>query len=181
MLLGLCLVGVTRLGRLVVAAAGRPRDPLTRRRLERRMRALRRHPEWVTLSDVETRLRADSVASADLDRTMRRATGRGIGARTLWRWVDRHGSESLLLVVDAGLAGHTLRGHLVAGTVPDPAELAVFATLNNATIPAGIPIDELVDLDRVPVLADLTFPGDLADWTMSAEPGDNDGDRPPVA
>lgn len=173
MLLGLCLICVTCLGWAITASAARPADQVTRRRdLDRRLRQLRQHPDRVNRVDVENLLLAESIPTATIDRVMRRAESRRIGARTMWRWADEHGTDKVVLVIDADVAEDTLLDHLDARTAPDWHSLRVFAGLNNYAVPAGMPLAELVDLDSVPTLADLTL-ADLDDWTINTlEPGE---------
>ena len=46
-----------------------------------------------------------------------------------------------------------------------------------------MPVDELVDLDSILELDDLTFPADLDDWTTAVEPQElrRFDDLPPIA
>ncbi len=172
MLLGLCLICVTLVGWGVVATVTKPAGHASRQRdLDRRLRHLERHPEWVNLHDVENLMLAESIPSATVARVLARASSR-LSARTMWRWAEAFGTGRLVMVVDAGVAEDTLLDHLDAGTAPDWTEMTVFAGLANDTIPAGIPLDELVDLDAVPAIEDLTF-HDLANWETEA-PGSPD-------
>lgn len=168
MLLGLCLICVTLLGWGVAAQATRPADGGTRQRdLDRRFRRLHRDPDRVNLLDVENLLLSESLPRATVDRVLAQARSRRIGARTMWRWVEVHGTSRLVTVVDAGLAEDTLLEHLDAGTAPDWSALGLFAGLTTDALPAGMPVDELLDLDAVPTLDELTYPEeDLVNWTM---------------
>lgn len=167
MLLGLCLIIVTLLGWGIAAAATKPAGRPTRRRdLDRRFRQLYRNPERVNLLDVENLLLSESVPRQTVTRVLGRAGSRRMTARTMWRWAEAHGASRLVMVLDAGLAEDTLLDHLDAGTTPDWTTLDVFAGIAADMLPAGIPLDELVDLDAVPDLEELTFPGDLADWSI---------------
>lgn len=171
MLLGLCLIIVTLLGWGLAVVATRPAGGSRGRDLDRRFRQLRRDPDRVTLLDVENLLLAEPLPTQTVRRVLDAAGSRRLGARTMWRWAQAHGVSRLVMVVDAGLAEDTLLDHLDAGTVPDWTTLDVFAGLAADMLPGGIPIDELVDLDAVPVLEDLTFPGDLDSWaTLSPDP-----------
>lgn len=175
MLLGLCLIIVTLLGWGVTAAATRPTRPAAgpprRRDLDRRFRQVYRDPDRVTLLDVENLLLAESVPTQTVHRVLDAAWSRRLTARTMWRWAEAHGASRLVMVLDAGLAEDTLLDHLDAGTAPDWATLDVFAGLAADMLPAGIPVDELLDLDEVPDLDDLTYPADLTDWsTLSPDP-----------
>lgn len=172
MLLGLCLICMTLLGWGIAAVATRPASGTSRQRdLDRRFRHLYRNPDRVNLLDVENLLLSESIPADTVHRVLRGAATRRISARTMWRVAEAYGASRLVTVLDAGLAHDTLLDHLEAGTAPDWSTLGVFAGLATDEMPAGIPIDELVDLDAVPVLEDLTFPADLADWaTLAVDP-----------
>ena len=176
MLLGLCLIVVTLLGGGLAAVATRPARgsapgfsrPPDR---DRRLRRLYRDPDRVTLLDIEHLLLAESVPQQTVARVLARAAQLRLTARTMWRWADAHGAARLVTVLDAGLAEDTLLDHLDAGTAPDWTTLDVFAGLAADTLPGDIPIAELIDLDDVPDPDELTYPGDLADWsTLSPDP-----------
>ena len=172
MLLGLCLITVTLLGWGLTATATRPgRQGSRPRDLDRRFRQLHHHPERVTFHDVENLMFSESVPDATVARVMSRSASHRLTARTMWRWAAAHGTARLVMVVDAGVAEDTLLDHLDAGTSPDWTALNLFAGLATATTPAGVPLDELVDLDVVPDDDDLTFLDDLTDWsTVSPDP-----------
>lgn len=172
MLLGLCLITVTLLGWGIAAAATKPASGSSRQRdLDRRFRHLYRNPERVNLLDVENLLLSESIPVDTVHRMLDRAASRRISARTMWRCAEAYGASRLVTVLDAGLAHDTLLDHLDNGTAPDWSTLGVFAGLATDELPAGIPIQEFVDLDAVPALEDLTFPDDLADWaTLSVDP-----------
>jgi len=166
MILGLCLITFNLLCWAVVAMATRPTDHLTRQReLSRRFRQLRQNPDRVAFLDVENLLLSGSTPPTVVARVMGRAASRRLTARTMWRWAAVHGSESLVAVVDAGVAEDTLLDHLDAGTAPDRRTLDVFARLADDTVPVGMPIDELVDLGAVSSLDDVPLVVDLAAWS----------------
>ena len=169
MLLGLCLIIVTILGwRAATRPARRAPHP---RDLDRRFRQLYRDPDRVTLLDVENLLLAESVPPATVDRVLGRAGQLHLTARTMWRWAEAHGAARLVTVLDAGVAEDTLLDQLDAGTAPDWTTLDVFAGLAADTLGRDIPVDELIDLDAVPDPDELTYPGDLTDWsTLSPDP-----------
>ena len=164
MVLGLCVISMVLLGWAVATVATRPAGPDH----DQRLRRLYRNPELVTLLDIEHLLRADGVTAETVARVMGRAERKRISARTMWRWIDAHGAARLVTVLDAGLSEDTLLDHLDAGTTPEWRSIGVFAELANETLPAGMPLDELVDLDAVPALEDLTFAG-LDDWTTQPD------------
>jgi hypothetical protein len=172
MTLGLCLICVTGLGWALATTAARPADEVTRRRdLDRRMRYLRHHPGRANVVDVRNLLLIDSIPATTVDRVLRRSEARRVSADTMWRWADLHGPDKVVLVIDADVAEATLLQHLDAATAPDWDALGLFARLNNDVLPGGMPIDELLDLDVVPALSDLTFSAEITDWTTDAEPG----------
>jgi hypothetical protein len=160
MTLGLTLNCLALLGWAVATLATRPpgRDD------DLRFRRIYRNPELVTPLDVENLMRAEGVADDTVVRVMRKAERHRISARTMWRWADVHGAGRLVAVLDAGLSEDTILDHLDAGTTPEWSSISVFAELANETLPADMPLDELVDLDAVPAFEDLMFPG-LDDWT----------------
>lgn len=165
MILGLCLLlAMAILGCAVAAVATRPagRDD------DRRLRQVYRNPELATRADIEHLLLADGVSPEGVSRSMLRAERQRITARTMWRWADEHGAGRLVVVLDAGLSEDTLLDHLDAGSTPEWHSIGVLADLANETMPAGMPLDELVDLDAVPAFEDLTFPG-LDDWTTQPD------------
>lgn len=184
MLLGLCSICLTCLGFAFAATAARPGTTTSRRRdLERRSRLLLRHPEHVQVLDVENRLLGDSIPGSTVQRVLRRAAARRLSARTMWRWAEVHGSDKLVTVVDAGIDEETLVDQLDAGTVPDWSSLGVVARLSNDVLPGGMPAAELLDLDTVPRMEDLTFPEGLADWSTIVGPEELSrfDDLPPIA
>ena len=83
----------------------------------------------------------------------------------MWCFADRFGADKLVLALDADVAERSMLRHVDAGTVPDWRAMTMFATLNRELPPAGMPLDEIVDLDVVPRLSDLTFPSGLEDWS----------------
>ncbi|CAI9415091.1 hypothetical protein [Nocardioides sp. T2.26MG-1] len=164
MVLGLFLICMTCLGLAIAGTVVRsPGQGARRRDLE-----LERHPERVQHGDVEARLLAGGVSAPAVERVMRLARDRRFSARTLWRWIGAHGVDKLVVVVDAGLAEDAMLEHLDAGTAPRWESLRVFARLSEDSLPAGMPIAELLDLDSIPTLDDLTFPTELADWSTDA-------------
>lgn len=163
MILGLCLICVACLGWAI--AAPPPSADGHRRDHDRRFRRLYQNPEHVNRLDVENLLLADGIPEGAVSRALRRAEANRICARTMWAWADRHGSDRLVDALDAGLAEDTMLDHLDAGTTPEWHSLSVCADLANDFLPAGMPLDELVDLDAVPAISDLTFAAELDDWT----------------
>ncbi|HYF72710.1 MAG TPA: hypothetical protein VD864_07800 [Nocardioides sp.] len=168
-LLGLILICLICLGLAIAGTMCAPAAHGSRRRdLE-----LQRHPERVNHADVEALL-AETVPAPTVERVMRLARSRRFSARTMWRWARTHGVDKLVVVVDAGLAEDAMLDHLDAGTAPRWESLQVFARLSDDSLPAGMPIAELLDLDSIPTLDDLTFPTELTDWSTD-DPSTDDG------
>ena len=103
----------------------------TRRRSEeRRRRYVGRHPGSVNLGDVERRL-ADELPFQQADFVLATIARTTIDARTLWGWLERFGSSSLVLALaaDHGYAG--LLRELRSGGPLDVDALEVFARLSH--------------------------------------------------
>ncbi len=168
MILGLCLITVTCLGWAIATVATRPADRGTRRRrLARRFRQVRRHPEQANLLDVENLLISDSISATTVARVLDKAHSRRIGARTMWRWAATHGSDKVVLVIGADLAEDTLLDHLDAGTAPDWPSVGVLANLNGHAV--------------VPAMAHPTCPDDLSGWDFATPAGIWDNEDPQAA
>ncbi len=162
----LALVCLVCLGLAIAGTVCAPAAQGSRRRdLE-----LQRHPERVHHGDVEAQLLSAGVAAPTVERVMRLARTRRFSARTLWRWATAYGADKLVVVIDAGLAEDAMLDHLDAGTAPRWDALGVFARLSEDNLPAGMPIAELLDLDSIPTMDDLTFPTELADWSTDPAP-----------
>lgn len=162
----LALVCLVCLGLAIAGTVCSPSAQGSRRReLE-----LQRHPERVHHGDVEAHLLGAGVAAPTVERVMRLARTRRFSARTLWRWATAYGADKLVVVIDAGLAEDAMLDHLDAGTAPRWDALGVFARLSEDNLPAGMPIAELLDLDSIPTMDDLTFPTELADWSTDPAP-----------
>jgi hypothetical protein len=162
----LSLVCLVCLGLAIAGTVCAPSAQGSRRRdLE-----LQRHPERVHHGDVEAHLLAAGIAAPTVERVMRLARTRRFSARTLWRWAAAYGADKLVVVIDAGLAEDAMLDHLDAGTTPRWDTLGVFARLSEDNLPAGMPIAELLDLDSIPTMDDLTFPTELSDWSTDPAP-----------
>jgi hypothetical protein len=163
MYLGLRLIGMTAAVWVITPPPTRPAiGTLRPRDLERRGAQLHACPGRVTQADLDRVLRAHPLAEPTIARVLGRAARRGIGTRTMWAWADRFGVDKLVLALDADVADARLRRHLEAGSTPDWEAMSVFARLNNDTPPGGMPFEEIIDLDSVPQLDDLSF--DLSEW-----------------
>lgn len=135
----------------------------------------------VRYADVAALLRSRSVPRPSIERVLATARARGYAPATLCRWVDVHGGEALVLVIDAGVAERALRDHLAEDTTPDWRALAVFAEIAAQERAAGMPVQELTDPDAVPLISELLLLAELYDW--STAPAPQQGTRPsmPIA
>lgn len=109
-------------------ARGRERDP--------RLRYVARHPEHVNTGDI-SRMLARELDRAEVDLILDRAEALGVKPWTMLSWIQRNDVSSLALVLAAELSHEELLLHLGNGTLPDLAELEVFAAING--LPAGLP------------------------------------------
>lgn len=173
LLLGLicviCLV-LAIAGTVFAPAAQSTQGPRGAQGNRRRDLELQRHPDRVHHGDVEAHLLARGIAAPTVERVMRLARTRCFSARTMWRWMAAYGADKLVVVIDAGLAEDAMLDHLDAGTAPRWEALGVFARLSDDSLPAGMPIAELLDLDSIPTMDELTFPTELADWSTDPAP-----------
>jgi hypothetical protein len=102
-------------------ARGRERDP--------RLRYVARHPEQVNIGDI-SRLLARELDRAEVELILDRAEALGVKPWTMLSWIQRNDVSSLALVLAAELSHEELLLHLGNGTLPDLAELEVFAAIN---------------------------------------------------
>ncbi|WP_341229287.1 hypothetical protein [Nocardioides salarius] len=128
---------------LVCTAASLAAAPLGDRRRSRertrRLRYVERHPQRVNLGDIETLLRVHELPEEEIRLLSAKARRRGIRPLTMWMWIQQRGVHTLAVVVAADLSHEELIAHLAHGTVPDLAELEVFAALNGLTRSAAEP------------------------------------------
>ncbi|WP_244928336.1 hypothetical protein [Nocardioides sp. W7] len=115
-----------------LAGASEPRG----RERDRRLRYVARHPEQVNVGDI-SRLLSRELARPDVDLILDRAEALGVKPWTMLSWIQRYDVDTLALVIAAELSHEELLLHLGNGTLPDLAELEVFAAING--LPAGRP------------------------------------------
>lgn len=122
---------------LVCCAAALASGPAGERRRarerSRRLRYVERHPQRAHLGDIEALLRAHELPEEEIRLLSAKARARGIRPLTMWLWVQQRGVHTLAVVVAADLSHEEILAHLANGTVPDLAELEVFAALNGLT------------------------------------------------
>jgi hypothetical protein len=73
----------------------------TRKEAARRERRVSRHPALATLGDVQRRL-DDELPGTHADYVLARVDRHHIDAKTLWTWLDRYGTEALVLALASG-------------------------------------------------------------------------------
>ncbi|ANH39847.1 hypothetical protein I601_3441 [Nocardioides dokdonensis FR1436] len=133
---------------VVCAIGALASGPATERRrardLSRRLRYVERHPQRVNLGDIESLMRAHEMPEDEIRLLTAKARSRGIRPLTMWMWVQQRGVHTLAVVVAADLSHEALISHLAHGTVPDLAELEVFAALNGLTRSAAEPTRPVV-------------------------------------
>lgn len=102
----------------------------SRRADARRLRHVERHPREVTTADVARLLRLHELPDEEVRFVLAKAEELGVGAFTLWMWIKRFDVHALAVVLGADLSHTELLRHLADGSLPDLAELEVFAVLN---------------------------------------------------
>ncbi|NHC21723.1 hypothetical protein G6553_00865 [Nocardioides sp. IC4_145] len=110
-------------GSLPTAGGGRRADA-------RRLRHVERHPREVTTADVARLLRVHELPAEEVRFVLGKADDLGVGAFTLWMWIQRFDVHALAVALGADLSHADLLRHLADGSLPDLAELEVFAVLN---------------------------------------------------
>lgn len=92
----------------LTSVATRPANPASRRRERaRRLRLVERNPQWLNLGDVEYAVGL-TLPAARAAEVVAWSTERGVPARLLWSWIDRHGAQALWLALAAGLTTEEL-------------------------------------------------------------------------
>lgn len=185
MLMAVLLLGAVALGWFLAYGTGTrdQRTPATTQ--DRRLRWVERHPGEVNTGDVERVLLAEGLCLEDVRLVSRKAFDLRVRPFTMWMWIKQYGARELALAIAAETPHDTLLEHLSEGTLPDFAELEVFAGINGlvaAAQPAGeeswVPqpaASEEQAVERVPAtrtLADLDV-HDPGEWPAVAA-------RPPV-
>ncbi len=95
----------------LTSVATRPATSASRQRdRARRLRLVERNPQWLNLGDVEYVL-SQSLPRARAAEIVVWATERGIPARLLWTWTQRHGGQTLWLALAAGFTTQDLAVH----------------------------------------------------------------------
>lgn len=99
------------------------------RERDRRLRYVTRHPEQVNTGDI-CRLLARELDRQEVDLVVDRAADLGVKPWTMLSWIQRYDVRTLAVVIAAEVSHEDLLLHLGNGTLPDLAELEVFAAIN---------------------------------------------------
>lgn len=131
MLVGLIVVGILVLAWPLAVGASRPATGVGRDRdADRRARYVARNPHEVSVADIRVLLTAGGLDDAQVEFVTARAHDLGIKPFTMLVWLKRFDATALATVIAADLSQHDLIAHISEGTVPNLAELSVFAELN---------------------------------------------------
>jgi hypothetical protein len=130
MLMAVLLVAAVALGWVLAygTTSSERREPAAKQ--DRRLRWVERHPGEVNTGDVERALLAQGLCLADVRLVAEKAFELRIRPFTMWMWIKQYGARELAVAVAAETSHDTLLEHLSEGTLPDFAELEVFAGLN---------------------------------------------------
>lgn len=147
---------------------------------DRRLRWVERHPGEVNTGDIERLLTADGLCLSDVRKVSEKAFALHIKPFTMFMFAKTYGARELAIAVAAEVSHDTLLEHLEEGTLPNFAELEVFAALNGLVTASGRP-----GTNHASYLEDFEFPeptaGAVAPPSRSPEdleifePGDWDG------
>ena len=94
--------------------------------VQRRLAELHRHPDRVTLEDVELLLAAELPAGRAAA-VCASAGARGVPALVLWTWIDLYDAELVALAVESGMTRDEMVHRVATGTAPDRHSLKIFA------------------------------------------------------
>ncbi|GGO68745.1 hypothetical protein GCM10012276_03270 [Nocardioides deserti] len=95
-----------------------------------RLRYVDSRPGEVTTADVARLLRAHELPDDEVRFVLAKADQLRVAPFTLWMWTKRFDVHALAVVLGADLSHAELLRHLADGSLPDLAELEVFAVLN---------------------------------------------------
>ena len=98
------------------------------RRLQRRLAELHKHPDRVTMRDVEMLLAAE-IPGGRAASVCASAETRGVPALVLWTWVDLYDAELVALAVESGMSRDEMVHRVATGAAPDRGSLEIFAAL----------------------------------------------------
>lgn len=157
--LGTVALATVTLATVTLAAlcAGPATDRSRRRDLARRLRHVTAHPDRLNRGDVATLMRLHDLPEDEVRLVVDRSMRLGIAPLTLWLWIQQYDVHSLVLTVAADVAHTDLLRHLAERTVPDLAELEVFAALNGLQTGSPTPARAAAAAGRR-----ARFPGRLA-------------------
>lgn len=135
MIVGLVTLAVLGSGVTSACAASTPHTDRQRARdAQRRARYVQNHPRSVTSADILARLRRDGIDPEQSAFIVDKAAKARISPFTMWLWLEQFDAEALGLVIAADLTAPQLLEHICNGTVPNLAELRLFAELNGLVL-----------------------------------------------
>lgn len=177
MLITIILIAAVALGWPLVLrgnASGRPSPPAG---LDRRMKWVERHPGEANTGDIERMLTAGGLCLEDVRKVSDKAFRLGIKPFTMWMFIQTYGARELAVAVAAEVSHDELLEHLAEGSLPNFAELEVFAALNGLRAASHDPADESRSRrDRLPEMEKpASGPSRTLDDLDIHEPGDWDG------
>lgn len=181
MLITILLIAAAALGLPLLYRASPTRESGATAATDRRTRWVERHPGEVNTGDIERLLSADGLCLSDVRKVSEKAFGLNIKPFTMWMFLKTYGARELAIAVVAEVSHDDLLAHLEHGTLPNFAELEVFAGLNGLVAAAGRP-----DSTHASYLADFELPEKTAGGVPAGhgrspedleifEPGDWDG------
>lgn len=131
MLIAILLIGAVALGWPLVLRSSPKKDTRpTGAGVDRRMRWVERHPGEVNSGDIERVLTSEGLCLADARLVSEKAFALGTKPFTMWMFIKTYGARELAVAVVAEVAHDRLLEHLADGSLPNFAELEVFASLN---------------------------------------------------
>ena len=177
MLITIILIAAVALGWPLVLrgnASGRPGPTAG---LDRRTKWVERHPGEANTGDIERVLTAQGLCLEDVRKVSDKAFRLGIKPFTMWMFVQTYGARELAVAVAAEVSHDELLEHLAEGSLPNFAELEVFAALNGLRAASHDPTGEA--RSRRAPLPEMEKPASGPSRTLDDldihDPGDWDG------
>jgi len=101
------------------------------RQVDRRLAHLHRHPDEITLDDVEMLL-AETLPARRAASVCAAAGARGVPPLVLWTWIDLYDAELLALAVESSMSRHEMVHRVATGSAPDRRSLEIFVAFQGA-------------------------------------------------
>lgn len=177
MLITIMLIAAVALGWPLVLRGSASARSVPSAGLDRRTKWVDRHPGEANSGDIERMLTTAGLCLEDVRKVSDKAFRLGIKPFTMWMFIQTYGARELALAVAAEVSHDEILEHLANGSLPNFAELEVFAALNGLRAASHDPTGEsrtrrepLPEMDRPP-----TGPTRTLDDLDIHEPGDWDG------